>query len=681
MGIRRSPRTAAWMVTCIVVLGCGNRERATAPLSDGGVGDADTSVPDGFVPPPPETTASCGGDLTVAHRLAGLGYQHGLLQPDTRRVLSFPDQLSSSLGAIGVLTLTDEGGTISSVAVTGDVPEGRVYGATYQATLDRFIVLTWSRTPEPHYGLASVELTASEARFVTYDLVNAIPSDGFQIQEIHQLSGPRIAMLRGIDTLYQVTIDGTTATFSAPIPVDTTNLPSVVVADPDGDRLLGYGLSYDPATGSEAFLPRVATLSLETGGAWVELPASGDGPTPLYGDDAAFLYQPFTVHDPSADKLFVVHGRWDTDPFFEGERFFNALLYSLDLDAGVWTLVSEDPDVDAYTSSQPWLVDPEAQRTIAISPGQLISLHLEGDRAGSQTASALEGTPGIRHMVTAAALPDGRIVATDRSGQLAVLSTAGVPTWSLLGDAVIPYDYSAEGTLVYDSLGGSLLLVGGARTHSDPGTGEVHRIALDGTSVERLETTGVLPPRSHAAVIADTQKVYVAGGWVAGAIEAAAHDDVWELDLGSLAWRQIATVPVGRAGMGALIVAGELWLIGGRDASGASTLEGTPRVDAVDLATGAVREVPIVGAWPARNGVFFGSAPLGDAFFAFDIVDDTIDGNAAIPWLLEPDGAGGAAWTEHGSCLTDGLVADTVGVSVGPDQVWAIGEHVLSIGR
>ena len=688
MGIRRSPRIAAMMVTCVWALGCGSgRDRTDPPTtSDGGVGGADADVlPDGSPPrpPPPPTTASCDGDLSVAHRLASLGYDEALLQPGTRRVLSFPDQLTASFGALPVLTLTEDGGgIIGSVAVTGDVPEGRVYATTYQPTLDRFVVLTWSRAPEPHYALAAVELTDSEARFVTYALVNAIPSDGYQIQDIYAMSGPRVAMLRGIDTLYQVTLDGTTATFSEAIGVSTTSLPSTWVVDPEGDRLIGYGLSYDPSMPTEeAFLPRVATLSLETGGAWVEVPASGDGPEPLHGTDATVLYQPFTAYDPSSGRLTVVHGRWEPDPFFDGERILRSLLYALDVGGGVWSLVSAEPDVDVYTSGRPWLLDPELHRTIAVADGQLVSLHLEGETAGRLSASALEGSAGIRHMVTATALPDGRIVATDRSGQLAALSTSGVPSWSRLGEAVIPYDHRAQGVLVFDGVGGSLLLIGGARTHSDPGSGTVHRVALDGTSVEPLSTTGALPPRSDAAVIAHGDSVYVAGGWVPGATEATAYDDVWALDLSTLAWRELATVPVGRAGMGAMVIGGELWLIGGRDASGPSMLSGTPRVDAVDLSTGAAREVPVAGAWPARTGVFYGDAPLGDAYFTFDIVDDTIDGNAAVLWLLEPDGSGGATWTEHGSCLTDGLVAGTIGVAVAADEVWAIGEHVVSVGR
>ncbi len=681
---RGLPRLAATMAMCVSWLACGNPDRGvTGPMEDGGAGD-DGSIPrtDGGTPPPPTMTASCGGELTVADRLVSLGYEEGLLQPSTRRVISFPEELSPSLGAMPVLTLTEEGGgRIDSVAVTGDVPDGKVYGATYQPTLDRFVVLTWTRTPEPHYALGGVELTESEARFVTYELVDPLPSDGYQIQDIYAISGPRVAMLRGIDTLYQVVIDGETATFSSPMPVDTAALPSTVVPDADHDRLIGYGLSYDPMMPFEdAFVPYVATLSLETGGAWVELAASGEVPETLHGADASSFYEPYAAYDPSRQRLTVAHARWEDDPFFPGERTVQPLLYSLDLRSGTWSLVSEDPELDVYSSGSPWLVDPEMHRGIVVQAGHLRSFHLEGDMVGRYEAEPLEGTSGIRFMVTAAALPDGRIAATDRWGRLVILETAGVPAWSAVGDAEVPIESRAQGALVYDEVDDSLLLIGGASTDSDPGSGAVHRIALDGSSVELVATTGELPPRTGATVIAHDGVVYVAGGWVAGGVEAATYDDVWALDLRTLEWSQRATIGVGRADMGALVSGGELWLIGGWNESGSSTLTGVARVDAVDLSTGSVREVTVSGEWPARNGIFYGDGQLGDAFFTFDIVDDTIDGNAADLWLLMPDGAGGAAWQPQGSCLRDALVSGTIGVSLG-DQVWAVGEHAFSVSR
>ncbi|MEM9862567.1 MAG: hypothetical protein AAF938_13170, partial [Myxococcota bacterium] len=232
-------RRTAPAVLFLVVLGCGTSNPPTDRAGDGGIandaGDVqgrdmgltrdaapsadsatpvdarvDTAIPvdagadtDRFVDAAPDD--GCTEDVTVQHAVAGLDDRLGILQRDTGRVLSLRSMrsypsgghmvLSPELETLQVFELRSGGGDVVHVHVHGDVPEGNLRDYTYHPELDRFFLLVDDPAAASQRVVASVELTADEARFVTHRIESRVSSPGVEFRYIAGLPGGRLALL------------------------------------------------------------------------------------------------------------------------------------------------------------------------------------------------------------------------------------------------------------------------------------------------------------------------------------------------------------------------------------------------------------------------------------------------------------------------------------------------------
>ncbi|MGE0788311.1 MAG: kelch repeat-containing protein [Sandaracinaceae bacterium] len=667
-------RRSVLLAIFATMLACGTPASGTdagTAVGDGAVGRDDGGVGrDGSVPRPPP--AMCGGDvLRIAHAYQALGrivtgrLNHGLIQEGTHRLVSFPEHLSESLARMEYLELTDEGGVMRSAAVAGTPPAGQIFQAIYHPGLGRYVLLVLERDPL-RYLLYTMTLDAGVATFEALTSTGTPSGEGTAMTAMAPLGADRLFVERAQD-YFLVDVAGERATWSEPTFFMDAFRPSVRVTDAAGERMLGFGeYRYDAATGDFPLVSAVLARTLPDG-EWTEIPTSGEGPPTVLESGGG--PQSFLAYDRAADRLLVVVSREVYDEIFM-MTYLQDALYALDLRTGAWELVVDAFRDQLFSYGGAWAVDDVHHRALAISYDQLHTLSTDGDTLGAAESLMLEGAIGPSSIDAGVSLADGRVLALEGNHLLVFDPAASEPRWDPFGPLDLPFDVGYGSSLERDPSTGDVWLYGGASNNAAPSMGRVLRIAADASGFEEVATTGAPPPRAaHAALIAG-REMFVVGGAAGFDGEL---DDVWALHLDTGAWRRVATLPSPRARSALRMVDDELWVIGG--VAGA---DGVDEVIAIDPASGAVREVSVSGAWPARGGILYGAVAIASGLAAFDLIDDTLDSSATELFFLRPSGAG-AAWESLGECFVDWNVADLRGVELDEDHAFMAGAAVFDL--
>jgi len=672
---------AALMATCVQT-GCGggagDADAGATPGDGGLVGDdggrldrdGGTTPPP---PPPPPPAEGCGEDVVaLAHHFTSVdrvrtGRDHfAAIQRGAGRLVSFGEHLSPALARLPFVELTEEGGTVRSAAVAGEVPSGQIYATVWHPGLDRFVLLTLERDPF-RYALHTMTLDGTTATFAALTQVGTPSGEGLTFTGVYALGADQIVLDRGNET-YTVQVSGETATWTES-GASAAAGPNITVADPRGGRVLGFGaLEYDPSTGSATLRPAVFERALP-GRAWSELPASGGDPPEPITSETGFV-DGWAAYDAGADRLLVTLSREVYDEIFD-ETVLQTGLWAVDLSTGQWQLVADPFYESAFSYGTAWAVDDVHHRALELRFDGLTALGTDGDALGAVEALPLDGHPGPRSTDSATGLSDGRVVALSGGELLVYDPAAAAPRWeALLAEGVaLPDDVRHGASIDVDPRTGDLWLLGGARNNAAPSMGRVLRVAADGSSVTEQATTGAPEGRTWHGTVVHEGELFM----VAGATTLEGRDDVWALDLDALSWRRVATLPSARWRAAVRMVDGALWVVGGYSGDA-----GTGDALAIDPVSGDVRTLSVAGDWPPRRGIFHGAVPFAGGIVAFDLNDDTLDHDAVSLHYLAPDGDG-ARWHALGSCFVDWHVESLVGAAIGEERAFMVGANVLEL--
>jgi hypothetical protein len=653
--------------------GGGGSDSGFDPVFDGGPpGDAGVLDRDGAVRP----VETCGsGELSVGHALAGFGElfigraTHAAVQQSTGRIVALPANVSPALSRLTYVELEPEDSmeehdaTVHTAIVAGEAPAGEIYYTVYLASLDRFVLLTLEREPF-RYALYALDLHETRADFTKLEEVGTPGGEGPIFTGMYAAGGARLAVVRAATELYYVDLAGDRATWSGPMtPFGDPSISVTTQVAVDG-RLLGWGRrTFDPVTHAEGFEPRLYEIALAPGGA-IELPLGPGGPMPTMGP-GAFL--PFIAYDDVLRRVLVTSELVEMHPIFGMLR--RPILYAYDRDLSRWTMLADNFYAQSFGYGTPYAMHSASHRAFGRAGEGLTALDTE---TGELADLVFDGHPGPSESVTATALDDGRIAAITRGGSIVAIDPSRADArWEILGETKIPDAIRSEPSVAYDATTSSLLVFGGTASFPGMPSAALHRVALDGTSIAEEPIAGGPPARfGHGAIVHEGSMYIVGGGHgVDGTIEQ--HGDVWALDLGARTWRRVTGVrPRSRMALG--VIDGELWIVGGLRYGDAFDVEFVDEVEAIDLATGAVRTVATSGEPPTH---FASTVRLGNGFASFDLGDDTLDGTGARLRYLD---AAAGTWRDLGACFVDRVVYGLTGVELGTTS-YLVGPHVIEL--
>lgn len=615
----------------------GAPDDGASTLDDAGPRDAGPR-PDTGPRPDAGPIEACTGlaGVTLTNVVAALHPDAGVVHPGTRTLVSLPQAISPSLTGIATVVIEDDTLTVATLPVTTEAAiGGQVFATVWSPSLDRMISSVYVSGPF-RYELLATEVRADGATIRALTSINPPASDGSIIGPLYAL-GSTIVAMRG-DSFLTVTVDlgAGTATWSDPTALDTTNMPLAQTSDPAHGRLVGYGITRFTPPMTISIDPGLATRSLPSG-PWSTMAASGS-PPPSTGFMGGFTG--WVAYEEMSDRLFVVVYHTITGGPF-GDHMSPGL-WSVSLTTGAFT-----QHVDEYYDGQtlydrPYAMDVVARRTIEPSYRGVTVRSLAVGTEGDILPIAQDGVLPPTYVEASARLGDGRLVMLV-GDQLVTLDPAEThPRWTRLGTLSVPRDHQFAPVLAHDPVGGRLLITGGAPSSSEtPTTFLVSAVAEDGTTLATLTTTGTPPPARarHSAIVVGNELLVVGGlalGFAGGTVNPAL-DDVWALDLTTLAWRRVGTLPGGRAAPALRARPdGTVWVIGGYDST---EFVGVPSVVSIDPATGTTSSIATPGAWPPGDGVLSAWTTLGEGILGIDL-GGTVDWSGGQLWQLVPDDGG-----------------------------------------
>eukprot|EP00928_Gymnodinium_smaydae_P027856 TRINITY_DN21403_c0_g2_i1.p1 TRINITY_DN21403_c0_g2~~TRINITY_DN21403_c0_g2_i1.p1 ORF type:complete len:455 (+),score=43.25 TRINITY_DN21403_c0_g2_i1:55-1419(+) len=173
-------------------------------------------------------------------------------------------------------------------------------------------------------------------------------------------------------------------------------------------------------------------------------------------------------------------------------------------------------------------------------------------------------------------------------------------TWTMLGDNHLMPKVSGQAAAV-DEVGGRVLLFGGLKDGSgSPTTNDLWQFVVAAGTWHKLETVNEGPsPRMYATAALLGRRLYVIGGWdpnLPGSV--AFNDDIWRLDVDTLNWTYVDSIPFGQVSRHAAVTVGPRVVV--------STSRGVFTVEADET----IIERPTIGDGPVS---YFmpAAAPLG----------------------------------------------------------------------
>ncbi len=646
-----------------------------AHVGDGAIEDAGPHDagprPDTGPRPDGGPIAACTGlaGVTLTNVVAALHPDAGVVHPATRTLVSLPQAISPSLTGITSVRVEDDALTVATLPVTTEAAlGGQIFANVWSPSLDRMISVVYAANPF-RYELLATEVRADGVTVSMLTSSSPPDSDGSIIGPLYALGSTLVAM-RGND-FHTVTIDiaAGTATWSAASPLDTTNMPLAMTSDPSGGRLVGYGITRFTPPSTLTIDPGLAVRSLPTG-PWSTTPASG---TPPPSADFTGGYTGWVAYEQTSDRLFVVTYHTVTGPF--GDTMIPGL-WSAPLTTGVFTEHESEYFDGQALYDEPYAMDVVGRRTLEAGYAGLTVRSLAEGTEGQVLPLVQDGVLPPTYVEAAARLGDGRLVMLAADTLLTLQPSDASPRWTRLGTLAVPRDHHFAPALAHDPVGDRLLIAGGAPTSSDPPTAFlVSAVLEDGTTIGPVATTGPQPPprARHSAIVVGSE-LLVVGGLPTGFAgpTSAALDDVWALDLGTLVWRRVGTLPGGRAAPALRARPdGTVWIIGGYDST---EFIGVPSVLSLDVATGATTTLATPGAWPPGDGAFSAWTTLGDGVLAIDL-GGTIDWSGGQLWQLVIDDATHAHWAGGDACTSDYAFSGVIGIPDAGTEGWLAGAY------
>jgi hypothetical protein len=278
-------------------------------------------------------------------------------------------------------------------------------------------------------------------------------------------------------------------------------------------------------------------------------------------------------------------------------------------DSGAWTAINENLG-RCCTNTYSFGIDDRARRrSLRVAGGALAGVDLRPGHEAEDVSVDAGGPLAVEAASAAFDTTRGRILAGGWSGLAAMAVRDGSFAWRDI-DGLAPWPGSSYAgySIVYDAGGDRAVLFGGADQWSTALGADVHVMDLGAAtpSWSLAVTTGTAPGAraAHEAVVDPaTRTMYVVGGYRNEGGVLVDYADVFALDLSSMAWRAVATLPGARSWPLLRLANGgaDLYVLFGERHSGADPYSTTDLRDGyrIATATGAVEELSVGGGLPS----------------------------------------------------------------------------------
>lgn len=564
--------------------------------------------------------------VAMTQRLVGFDAFRGLMHPPSKRLFSLPEAISSSLSRVTVAKVGATSVDVTTLAVKGTVPTGRVESFAYEPTTDRIVVIV--RSMRPHrIEVVTIALGDSEAQFEVLPQAQPLVANGGVLSALYPRGGGVLVVDRGNEVL-TLSVTGGKAAWSAPqgpTGLMRGNTTSISLDAKQG-RLIAVGREvFDPATMRPKYEPAVGTLPLSGPHTWTDVALGNTPPA-----ESAGIYGPtWSTWHSTGNRVLAVMQIPST---CGGAPCTKPSLWAANLGQGAWTQVLEF--FNAPTPMRgPFAVDDAAERIFAHSDGSLVAYSTATTSTMADAKLTQQGDLGPRFPSAAVVLSSGKILSSD-GGVFRVLDpSAAAPRWERFGKTMMGQQIRYRPSLTEDPTTGEVLVFGGASTNASPTSSTLSILSKDGDTLTKADVPdGPAGRASHGAALVGRSLV-IAGGYVGSGVSGALSDEVWAFDLGARTWKKLAALPfpIGNVSVRAVSDT-EAWIVGFR-------LDGEEHrlspIVAVDVAKGTATEVATTGAAPERLWSF---APYGSCFVGFES-GDTVDGSEPTLWRCKKEGA------------------------------------------
>ncbi len=375
--------------------------------------------------------------------------------------------------------------------------------------------------------------------------------------------------------------------------------------------------------------------------------------------------RPWLAFDGAGDRLFVALERPVRDT--RGVERSTPGLWSVPVAGGDWTLHQES--YAAVPTAKVYASDSINRRVFTFAPiyGIVQEISVAPSREGVVSDVASSRNLATADFRAACEISGGRILGVSLADRYLQTFDPATNLWTRFGSAQLTG--ASEGySMHFDAARDRVIVVGGRA-----GT-TLLTISGDGSSITESPTTGAaFPARANHGAVTMGNTVVVAGGLGIGPTPGVLND-VWSLDLATLAWSRIGTLPGPRANPMLLPrpSSNEVWIAGGvSDMS--FTHERT--VVSMNLATGATTPVTTTGTWPFSG--LGGYATLGDSIVRIDTGERRDHAERAI-FQLVPTSATTAEWKNGDACAPDSSFGSMIGVS-SSNGAWFVGRDTWRI--
>jgi hypothetical protein len=388
------------------------------------------------------------------------------------------------------------------------------------------------------------------------------------------------------------------------------------------------------------------------------------------------------IYDDGGRRLLVLQDHPTVDPWGGTMYVTGAWTFS---DAGMWTTINEDLGRCCASASWSGVDDRERRRSLLVQGGSLGGIDLRPGHEGEQ----ISVDAGIMaHDVLAATFDTsrGQILATAETGLASMAVRDGESVWvDADGAATWPSSTPPGHSIVYDAGGDRVVLFGG----TDPSTTTETNVVrtLDRTSATpawvTATTSGTVPAaRTWHSAIADaaTRTMFIVGGYrIEGGTTVVDLDDVAALDLATMTWRPVVTMPVGRTSPLLRMVGTDLYvLFGERHTTPGDPYTTEQLFDGYRICTvcGSVEPLTFAGDRPTVSSRALTGLDLPSAYVVLSPEATGVEALTATFAFSTITFARSAACEDpHGFGYGPGVVDPTTGVgyAVG-DSVWEIRE-------
>lgn len=663
-------------IAIATVAGCGS----DGSDGGGGPGSSDPGTGPGTGPgttPSGPTDPQALGELRSEMQLGGFHDAIGFVHRPSRRLVSFPSGMTATLRALTAISLDDTSNArVDALSVTGTPPDGRLERAGYDLAGDRFILLVRGNYPRG-LELCTVQLGTTDATFTPLTSVNLPGPNGAMFDAVLPKPGG-VSILRGNGEIFDVTIQGQTATWSGPQTGNLNTLPKSINVDLTRSQRVGFG--------ADVFVPGPNTFKHHAGiytqpfgsTTWTEVPMTGTAPP---DDDRGFGPSLYSAYDESTQKIVVVQDH-EMPPIPGGPPGPNMGpgLWIGDLQTGTWSIVKDFYNGSAaYGYPEPFAVDTAGHRAIMKSGSSIAWVSLEELGAGDEFNFALDGRIPPRTSDSATRLPDGRVLVSDGSGYLQTYDPKS-RRFDAFGQTQMPLAIRLGHLLIADPGSGRLFLFGGSSSNSTTPAPDLYEIAQDGSAFTKIDVQTGPEARHGAAATATPGHLFIAGGSAPTPSNPKAFDDVWDFDVQAGTWKKLATLeaPTIRPAM-SVLRDGRLLVAGGSTYLG-NDYQPTTKMLAIDPKTGQTQPITVDGEWPTRKGIFWSSAAIEGGFVAVDS-GDTVDSSGHQIWRLLVDGDH-AKFTGYHFEVHDDALNGLVGVNGAPTRdAWIVGRNVWAFAH